>query len=142
MADLSMDLHHVGYVVADMARGIRSFEAEGAILEIPPTDDPIQRVTCALLRLADGTAVELVAPIDPDDSPVTSRLRRGGGLDHLCYAVDDVQAALDAEEEAGSLIVCEAVHAVTFDETIGFALRRSGLLVEYMSRNRERVETK
>ena len=137
MTDLPMDLHHVGYVVPDMDPGIRQFESEGAVLEIEPTDDPIQKVTCALLRLHDGTAVELVAPIDPDDSPVTSRLRRGGGLDHLCYSVDDVQTALDAEDEAGSMIVCDAVNAVTFGETIGFVLRRSGLLVEYMSRDAE-----
>ncbi len=138
MTDHSMELHHVGYVVADMDRGLKQFMAEGAVLEIPPTDDPIQKVTCALLRLVDGTAVELVAPLDPEDSPVTSRLRRGGGLDHLCYSVDDVQTALDAEDEAGSLIVCDPVHAVTFDKTIGFALRRSGLLVEFMSRETER----
>lgn len=142
MFDSSIDLHHVGYVVADMARGIAQFTAEGAVLEIEPTDDPIQKVACALLRLSDGTAVELVAPLDPDDSPVTSRLRRGGGLDHLCYSVDDVQAALDAEDEAGSMIVCEPVHAVTFGETIGFALRRSGLLVEYMSRGEQGTTSK
>lgn len=126
-------LHHVGYVVAKMDRGVRQFVAEGARVVIEPTDDPIQKVTCALLQLADGSHVELVAPIDPDDSPVNSRLRRGGGLDHLCFTVDDVRAALDAEEAAGGTIVCDPVHAVTFDETIGFVLRRSGLLVEYMS---------
>lgn len=139
MINSPMNLHHVGYVVPDMERGIRQFTGEGAVLEIEATDDPIQKVTCALLRLSDGTAVELVAPLDPQDSPVASRLRRGGGLDHLCYSVDDVQAALDAEDDAGSMIVCDPVHAVTFGETIGFALRRSGLLVEFMSQDAERV---
>jgi len=125
-------LHHIGYVVRRMDRAIGQFEAEGARVVIEPTDDPVQRVTCALLELADGSAIELVAPIDAEDSPVSSRLRRGGGLDHLCYSVGDVRAALDAEVERGATIVCEPVHAVTFDQTIGFVLRRSGLLVEYM----------
>ncbi len=126
-------LHHIGYVVADMDRGLRQFQDEGAVLEVGPTSDPIQKVICALLRLPDGSAIELVAPIDPEDSPVSSRLRRGGGFDHLCFSVDDVEAALVAEDELGSMIVCEPVYAVTFDRTIGFVLRRSGMLIEYMS---------
>ena len=126
-------LHHVGYVVPKIDRGIRQFVDEGAHVVIQPTDDPVQKVTCALLRLADGSQVELVAPINPEDSPVSSRLRRGGGLDHLCFTVADVRAALQVEELAGGTIVCDPVHAVTFDRTIGFVLRRSGLLVEYMS---------
>ena len=102
---------------------------------IHPTDDPIQKVTCALLRLADGIDVELVAPIDPEDSPVSARLRRGGGLDHICLAVDEVADELVEEERKGSIVVCPPVHAVTFDRTIAFVHRRSGLLIELMSRS-------
>ncbi len=135
MSALTSELHHIGYVVADMDRGLAQFTKEGAVVEIEPTNDPIQRVTCALLRLPDGSAIELVAPIDAEDSPLASRLRRGGGLDHLCFTVDDVAEALEAEEDSGAMIVCEPVYAVTFDRTIGFVLRRSGLLVEFMSRH-------
>jgi catechol 2,3-dioxygenase-like lactoylglutathione lyase family enzyme len=125
-------LHHFGYVVRDIDRAIEQFTREGAMLEIAPTTDPIQGVTCALLRTAPGTAVELVAPIDPDDSPLASRLRRGGGLDHLCFSVPDVGLALERERALGGTVVCEPVHAVTFERTVGFVLRRSGLLVEFM----------
>jgi len=65
---MSNDLHHIGYVVEDMERGLKQFQDEGAVLEIGPTDDPIQKVTCALLRLPDGSAVELVAAIDPEST--------------------------------------------------------------------------
>ena len=127
-----IDLHHVGYVVADMERSIRAFTREGATVLIEPTEDPIQKVICALVGIDGEVPIELVAPIDPEDSPVTSRLRRGGGMDHLCYSVDDVTAALEYEEERGAMIVCEPVPAVTFNRIIGFAHRRSGLLIEYM----------
>lgn len=128
-------LHHVGFVVRDIERGIQRFVDEGATVLIGATDDPIQKVSCALLRLADGIDVEVVAPLDPDDSPVTARLRRGGGLDHVCLAVDDVEAALAAEVEHDAVIVCPPVYAVIFDRTIAFAHRRSGILVELMSRS-------
>lgn len=134
MSARSLELHHVGFVVRNMDRAIAAYQKEGAVLEIAPVDDPIQRVTCALLRMEDGGAVELVAPLDPEDSPVSSRLRRGGGLDHFCYLVDDLDAELATEVERGATVVCEPTYAVTFDRMIAFVLRRSGLLVELMAR--------
>ena len=131
-----MELAHLGYVVADMTRALRRFEAEGAVVEIPPTPDPIQKVSCCLLRVDGALHVELVAPLTPGDSPVESRLKRGGGLDHVCYFVDDVPAALQVETDAGAIVVCEPVHAVTFDRQIAFVQRRSGLVVELMTRRR------
>lgn len=131
----SLELHHVGFVVRNMDRAIEGYVREGATLEIAPVDDPIQRVTCALMRMEDGGAIELVAPIDPEDSPVSSRLRRGGGLDHLCYLVDDLQFEISVEVERGGTVVCDPVYAITFHRMIAFVLRRTGLLVELMERN-------
>ena len=79
--------------------------------------------------------IELVAPMaGVEDAPVMSRLRRGGGMDHLCFVVDDVAAALAEESDRGGLVVCEPVFAVAFTRTIGFVQRRSGLVVEYISK--------
>jgi methylmalonyl-CoA/ethylmalonyl-CoA epimerase len=128
------DLAHLGYVVRDMDRAIRRFEAEGAEMIIPPTDDPLQRVACCLLRCDGAVDIELVAPLVPGDSPVESRLKRGGGLDHICYLVDNVADALLAEDAAGSITVCAPTYAVTFDRQIAFVQRRSGLVVEFMAR--------
>jgi methylmalonyl-CoA/ethylmalonyl-CoA epimerase len=123
----------MGYVVADMTRGIRRFVAEGAEVVIEPTADPLQRVSCCLLRCDGAVDIELVAPLVPGDSPVESRLRRGGGLDHICYATDDLASALEREESSGSLVVCPPVFAVTFGRDIAFVQRRSGLVVEFMA---------
>jgi methylmalonyl-CoA/ethylmalonyl-CoA epimerase len=129
-----MELAHLGYVVTDMGRALRRFEAEGAVVVIPPTDDPIQRVSCCLLRCDGAVDIELVAPLVPGDSPVESRLKRGGGLDHICYLVDDIEETLAAEIAGGALVVCEPTHAATFDRQIAFVQRRSGLVVELMAR--------
>jgi methylmalonyl-CoA/ethylmalonyl-CoA epimerase len=128
------ELAHLGYVVPDMQRALKRFEAEGAVVVIAPTDDPIQRVSCCLVRCDGAVDIELVAPLVPGDSPVEARLKRGGGLDHVCYFVDDLEAAVATEVEAGSIVVCEPVHAVTFDRRIAFVQRRSGLVVELMAR--------
>ena len=130
----ALALHHLGYVVPRMSTALRRFVDEGATVLVEPTDDPIQRVTVALLAVDAGVPVELVAPTDGvEDPPITARLQRGGGFDHLCFAVDDVAAALNEDAGRGGLVVCEPVFAVAFGRTVGFVQRRTGMLVEYIS---------
>lgn len=129
-----MELAHLGYVVKNIERGVARFEREGGVLTLPPTPDPIQKVSVALLTLDGAVDIELVSPLVPGDSPVDTRLARGGGLDHVCYFVDDVAESLRAEEPNGSLVVCEPTFACAFNRTIAFVQRRGGLIVEFMSR--------
>jgi len=128
-----MPVAHLGYVVSEMAAAIRRWTQEGAEVVVGPTDDPIQGVTCCLLRTDGVVDIELVAPLVPGDSPVESRLKRGGGLDHICYLVDSLDRALQRELANGSLVVSEPVYAVTFNRDIAFVHRRTGLVVEYMT---------
>lgn len=132
MAQVSA-LHHVGYVVQRMRPALSRFVEEGATVLVEPIDDPIQRVTVALVSADAGVPIELVAPTPGVDAPIAARLQRGGGLDHLCFVVDDVAARLAEEANQGSVIVCEPVHAVAFARTVGFVQRRSGMIVEFIS---------
>ncbi|MFC7594731.1 VOC family protein [Terrabacter sp. GCM10028922] len=134
--DTAPRLHHVGYVVANMGGGIRRFEDSGGALVVGPTDDELLGVVCALLRLPEGVDVELVGPLEGADSPVTARLARGGGLDHLCFWVDDLEASLRQELDHDALLLAQPTYAVTFDSTIAFVQRRSGLVVELMGAKR------
>ena len=129
-------LHHVGYVVANMTSAIRRFEDAGGELIVGPTDDPLLGVTCALLRLSEGVDIELVAPLAGAESPISARLARGGGLDHLCFWVEDLDASFARELENGALLLVPPTYAVTFDSTVAFVHRRSGLVVELMGNKR------
>ena len=80
--DIKASPQRVWSIVSDMEAAIRRWSETGAEVVIEPTDDPIQRVTCCLLRTDGSVDIELVAPITPGDSPVDNRLKRGGGLDH------------------------------------------------------------
>ena len=102
-----MELAHIGYVVRDMASALQRFEAEGAVVVIPPTADPVQRVSCCLVRGDGAVDIELVAPLVPGDSPIEARLKRGGGLDHLCYFVPYVRDGVGIRGCAGAVVVCE-----------------------------------
>jgi methylmalonyl-CoA/ethylmalonyl-CoA epimerase len=125
-------LAHLGYVVARLDISLKQFQREGGKILIPPIDDPLQKVKVCLLKMDDRVDIELVSPLDPDDHPVKARLRRGGGLDHICYWVDNLEIALSEEQQQGSIVICPPIHAVAFNREIAFVHRRSGLLVEFI----------
>lgn len=131
-------LHHVGYVVANIKGGIRRFEDNGGELVVGPSNDPLLGVVCALIRLPEGVDVELVAPLEgAEESPITGRLKRGGGLDHLCFWVEDLDASLAGELVNDAILLVPPTYAVTFDSTIAFVQRRGGLVVELMGARQE-----
>ena len=128
-------LAHLGYVVRNMESALKRFVREGAQELIAPMDDPLQGVRVCLLNLEGGVEVELVSPLNVEDHPVQARLARGGGLDHICYFLDDLDAELEREKERGGLVVCEPIYAVAFLRDVAFVHRRSGLVVELMTRH-------
>jgi methylmalonyl-CoA/ethylmalonyl-CoA epimerase len=137
-----MRLHHLGWVGRDLVRMRAAFERDGAEVVSPPIDDPIQRVTVQFLREpGSGELWELVVPLgEPADSPLASRLARGGGFDHVCYELEDGDGSLEdrlaAEVARGGRIVCEPVIAAAFARRIAFVFRRSQRLIEYVEPRR------
>jgi methylmalonyl-CoA/ethylmalonyl-CoA epimerase len=135
-------LHHLGWVGRDLARMRTAFERDGAVVVSSKIDDPVQRVTVQFLREpATGELWELVVPLaGADDSPLASRLARGGGFDHVCYELDDGDGSLEdclaGEVARGARIVCDPVHAVAFDRRIAFVFRRSQRLIEFVEPRR------
>ena len=133
-----MRLHHLGWVVKDIARSLREFEREGACAVTAPIDDPIQRVTVQFLSDPHSPVLwELIAPTGPNaDSPLASRLSRGGGLDHACFELDGADGSLDRivedEVERGSFVLCLPTFAIAFNRRVAFVFRPSGRIVEFV----------
>ena len=76
--------------------------------------------------------IELVEPAGPD-SPVSRFLRGRGGLHHLCYEVDDLEAHLAFCKSIGTIVIRPPVPAVAFGgRRIAWALTRKRLLVEFL----------
>jgi methylmalonyl-CoA/ethylmalonyl-CoA epimerase len=129
--------HHVGFVVAsisqmshDLARSLGA-EWGGEIIH-----DPMQQARMTLIRCdgPDSPAVELVEP-DSENSPLKKFLAKGGGLHHICYAVDSLDAQLEYCRSAGSLVVKQSLPAVAFGgRRIAWVYTKQKLLVEYLER--------
>jgi methylmalonyl-CoA/ethylmalonyl-CoA epimerase len=136
--DSTRGLHHLGFVVSDIAKGmdgfVRSLTAawSGRVYE-----DPLQRVRVAFLAIKPGDPlIELVEPT-AEDSPVRRFLaERGGGLHHICYEVSDLEKQMAEMQTHGSIIVRRPKPAVAFDgRRIAWMLTRERLLVELLEKD-------
>jgi methylmalonyl-CoA/ethylmalonyl-CoA epimerase len=131
-------LHHLGFVVASIATVVEAFALsisarwDGEIIH-----DPIQRVRVTFLTPTDSRnpVFELVEPAG-DASPVSNFLKKGGGLHHVCYEIDDLESGLRAAQGIGLAIVSGPAPAVAFNgRRIAWICSRSRLLVELLERN-------
>jgi methylmalonyl-CoA/ethylmalonyl-CoA epimerase len=86
-------LNHVAIVVPDLEAASRVYRDHLGASVSQPEDLPDHGVTTVFVELP-NTKIELLHPLGTD-SPVASFLERqpSGGMHHLCYEVDDIEAA-------------------------------------------------
>lgn len=109
-----MKLHHVGIVVKDLASYVESYTRFGLAIASPAFHDPLQKVHLQFLRDERGSLLELIQPASPD-SPVWRESQKGGGLNHLCYEVDDVEKQVQDSIQEGAMITRPLMPAVAFE---------------------------
>ena len=125
-----MKLHHIGIVVQSIAESIELYEKLGFDRISDVTVDEIQKVRVLFVGIGDNsTTIELIEPI-ATDSPITNFLaKKGGGLHHICYEVDDIEARCSKMRSQGALIVCKPVPAAAFgSRRIAFAYMDKSLI--------------
>jgi methylmalonyl-CoA/ethylmalonyl-CoA epimerase len=97
-------IDHIGVAVEDMDAAIALYEESfGMELGLRETVEE-QGVDAALMNVGESH-VELMAPTGPD-TPVGKFLaKRGAGLHHVAYAVDDIDAALERIAAGGADLI-------------------------------------
>ena len=97
-------IHHLGVAVRDLDAALDTYaRLFGGALEHRETV-PDQGVEAAAVRVGSGR-VELLAALGAD-TPVGRFLeKRGEGMHHVAYEVDDVRIALDALTAAGAQLI-------------------------------------
>lgn len=80
--------------------------------------------------------VELIAPARPDSAVARFLERRGTGMHHLCYRVDDLPAALAEYRARGYELIDAAPRPGAHGHRVAFLHPRStqGVLIELMER--------
>ena len=99
-------IHHLGVAVEDLDAAVETYrELFGAELEHRETV-PDQGVEAAALLIGDGR-VELLASLG-DETPVGKFLaKRGPGMHHVAYEVDDLPAELGRLARQGAELIDE-----------------------------------
>jgi methylmalonyl-CoA epimerase len=128
-------IHHVGVAVADLDEAVRTYERlfGGRLEHRARVED--QGVEAATVRVGDGR-VELLAALG-DDTPVGRFLaKRGPGMHHVAYEVDDVGAALAELAAGGAELIDPAPRRGMFGLEVAFVHPDfvHGVLSEVVSR--------
>jgi methylmalonyl-CoA/ethylmalonyl-CoA epimerase len=128
---MSYVIHHIGFVVRDIDVALNGWLNLGFSIKTPKTKEMAIGVECILLQDQNLVYVELIQPL-PGSIALSARINRGGGLDHLCYSVPNLEVAVAHEVAQGGVTVLAPTHSRLHDARICFVYRRSGLLVELL----------
>lgn len=126
-----LPLDHVAIAVPSIARALPTYEllTGGAASEIEAV--PSQGVFVAFVGQGTGR-IELIEPSSPE-SPVGRFLqRRGPGLHHLAYRVDDLENTLRQLDGAGVRLIDKAPRPGAHGRLVAFLHPEStgGILIE------------
>jgi methylmalonyl-CoA/ethylmalonyl-CoA epimerase len=112
-------IHHLGVAIADLDEAVATYERLfGARVEHRDRV-PDQGVEAASLRVGEGR-VELLASLG-EDTPVGKFLaKRGPGMHHVAYEVDDLPATLADLAEGGAELIDERPRRGLFGLEVAF----------------------
>lgn len=106
LQSIVLGLHHVAIVVESIERARATYEGAFGMAAGEVEFVPDQKVRVLVVR-AGTQRIELVEPASPD-SPVTGFLaKRGPGLHHLAYRVENIERAIAACKAAGLRMIDE-----------------------------------
>lgn len=107
-----------------------------------PEPDPVQKVTACFIGKAGAEEVhiELLEPTE-DRSPIANFLgTRGGGLHHLCFEVDDIEAATKDLGQKGFKVVSQPVDCIGYDRSFDLGKKASTRIAFLMTSNKLLIE--
>jgi methylmalonyl-CoA/ethylmalonyl-CoA epimerase len=126
-----LSLDHIAIAVEDLDEGIRRFVRDLGLPLAGVEDVPAAHSRTAFLPI-EGTRIELVTPLR-DAGPLRRHLdRRGPGLHHICFRVDDVAAEMARLQALGWEFTTEAPTPGAGGSLVAFVHPRSagGVLIE------------
>ena len=100
-----MKLDHIGIAVKDLEESMRFYGEVLGFKVNPPEEIPDRQLRISFVDVGGGASIELLFPTDPGSAVAKFLEKRGPGIHHLCYRVDDVNAKLADLKEAGSRLI-------------------------------------
>ncbi|PKN72363.1 MAG: methylmalonyl-CoA epimerase [Candidatus Cloacimonetes bacterium HGW-Cloacimonetes-3] len=123
-------ISHIGIAVKDLEAGIAFYQSLG--LELEGIEEvPSQKVRVAFLPCGD-TRIELLSPTSEDSAVAKFIEKKGEGIQHIAFAVDDLPKALADSEAKGITLIDKEPRPGAHHADIAFLHPKSalGVLIE------------
>ncbi len=129
-----MNIDHIGIVVKSLDQGIKqwikSFGYHQATQRVLNTK---QKVNVVFLEKKDSLTIKLIEP-ENEDSPIYPIAKKGGGLHHICFMVDDLEKNINHLKENGLFVLTPPQPGEAFNnENIAFLLAQNNLNIELIA---------
>ncbi|NLY77911.1 MAG: methylmalonyl-CoA epimerase [Tissierellia bacterium] len=128
-------IDHIGIAVKNLDEALKFYEEVLGIKCVGTEVVEEQKVKTAFLPIGD-TEVELLEATD-EDSPIAKFIeKRGEGIQHIAYRVDDIEKALEEVKERGIRLIDEKPRRGAGGAKIAFLHPKStfGVLIELCER--------
>jgi methylmalonyl-CoA/ethylmalonyl-CoA epimerase len=97
-------IEHIGIAVSNLQESIKYYEDILGLKCYKTEEVPDQKIRTAFLMIGE-TKIELLEPTDPESTVAKFIEKRGEGIHHIAFAVDDLVSGLkDAESKGVKLI--------------------------------------
>jgi methylmalonyl-CoA epimerase len=100
------NLDHVCIAVRDIEDTLRFFQAVFGIGSNEIVDIEDQRVRAVLVEVG-GSRLEFIQPTDPDGAVARFLERKGEGMHHICFAVENLKGKLKMLQSEGVELIDE-----------------------------------
>jgi len=126
-----MIIDHVGIVVRSIERSIERWRTVFGYQQVTEiVTNPRQKVRVVFLENPGSLPVKLIEPTD-SASPIHALAQRGGGLHHLCFRCESLDAGVARLQALGLRILVPPEPGDAFEgEQIAFMYAGDGLKVE------------
>ena len=127
-------LYHIAIAVKNLDSAEKIFKDTIGLKITHKEEIPEQGVRATMLQPPSGigTAVELLEALD-DNSPIAKFLnKKGEGIHHICFYVDDLEAKLNELKKRGIKLIDEEPRIGAYETKVAFIHPSSmnGVLVE------------
>lgn len=125
-------IEHIGIAVENLQESIRYYEEVLGLTCYAIEEVADQKVRTAFFRVGE-TKIELLESTDPAGPIGKFIAKKGAGIHHLAFAVDNVEAALDHAAGKGVRLIDESPRLGAEGLRIGFLHPKStfGVLTEF-----------
>lgn len=127
-----LGIDHVGLAVPDLDAAIARWSQTFGLVVSHREINESQRIEEAMLDLADGSRIQLLAPLDSQSTIAKFLDRNGEGMQQLAFRVSSIDDAMAAVTSAGMRLIYPESQIGTAGSAINFVHPKDtgGVLVE------------